>query len=361
MRSARRPFYPEHIAKSYIDLQNERVTNRNKVREGRKIDKENALILHNNAKKLRGNPTCITGVSVAYCNQNHFFYKPVHCGKENCTFCGEDKSPAHLRRVSRVSDVVMSWEAVSYLVITIPEACRDYFRSKVYLNEFRTFIRRKLKRDGFTQAVFRWHWAGSCKECKGIKAKRQFCETCKGTGAGNVYEPHLNILMPAGNTNRTTKAGKVKTAVNCYDVGKHTLKADYCEAFKNSLQEWFLKHTGKEVTGNIYHNFIGPRDPAKKRKVKHRLRYVFRATLRDENLFQECLFLKGYRNTIHLGKIERKKEDLPICCPLCNNVLRWYGEPREKWFEPGKRERLIEIDAGLYYLNLIEENEKNIN
>jgi hypothetical protein len=351
------PLYPDYIrknieAKTCISVEDQQVIKRKKLQDAA-INQENDAnkALQLTKKDLKSTtPKCMIAVNVGYCSGNHFFYKPVECGREYCEHCGKDGSSTHLRRIDRVKKAVLSWNSLSYLVITIPEACRDQFRSKSMLNEFRTFIRRKLKREGFTEGVFRWHYAGSCLTCKGLKSKRAACYDCEGTGAGRTYEPHLNILLPSGNTRRMTKAGKDKEGVNCYDPGRNTLKKSYIEAFRNSLEDWFLKHCGKKTTGNIYHNFVGARDKNKRARYLHKLRYVMRSTLRFYELFKELTFLKGYRTTSHLGKILEKLPKLEKCCPLCDKPLKWYSEHIEKWFEPGKRERLIPLEGNLFFL-----------
>jgi hypothetical protein len=63
------------------------------------------------------------------------------------------------------------------LIITIPLQIRAYFNSKEALNDFRTYWRRKLKREGYSCGVMRYHWAGE---------------------DGYKYAPHINILAPGG-------------------------------------------------------------------------------------------------------------------------------------------------------------------
>lgn len=343
------PIYPERVAKTYNEYNNR--LNLNKKRLANALqeassDLEKAKILNKTLKKSV-NSSCITGVSVGYCSNNHLFYKPVFCGKEHCTFCGQDKSPAHNRRVSRVIDVVQSWSAVSYFVITVPEEARLLLTSKDNLNKYRNFIRRKLKRDGFTTALLRWHWAGSCKHCN--KSTRDACTHCNATGAGDEYEPHLNILTPAGNTQRTTKAGKVKKAVSCYNNGQHTVKAEYLQEWRDSIRQWFKDNFGINSEGNIYHNFIGPNDKNRRAKIYHKVRYVLRATLRNKDLaLAMASMLFKYRNTSQLGVWEKRVSDKPLNCPCCGDVLKWYGEPSNVFFSGNKR--LIEVDSGLFYV-----------
>jgi len=344
--------YPEHIAISYNDLN---LYNEHYIAKGDAILNERlkdsylALSLNQKLENKYQN-RCVTGVSVGTCGK-HFFYKPVHCGKESCRYCGEDNSQAHKRRVSRVIDQVRTWKAVSYFVITVPEEARNKMKTRQALNDFRNFVRRKLKRDGFTTALVRWHYAGKCNHCGGGKVARLGCVFCQGTGCGDTWEPHLNILLPAGNTKRTTKSGKIKDAVTCYDYGRETLKSAYIDSWRLSLSDWFRENHSVDSVGNFYHNFIAARDKDKKQKVNHRVRYIMRATLRNEALADEMSeTLKRYKTTTHIGIWKKAKEErLPIACPCCGGELSWYRDVREKWYSPGKT--LIEVETGLYYLD----------
>jgi len=352
----RTSLYPDYVANSCNDA--------NKIQQLIKIqvDKETVKRSTDSTKaaslsaKVRPieRSTCVTGVAVAYCDKFHMFYKPVFCGREHCPACGKDGSQAHKRRVNRVIDTVLGWASVSYLVVTVPEQARPAMCDRQKLNDFRTFVRRKLKRDGFTVGLFRWHWAGSCRSCKGNKNKVHSCSDCNGTGAGNEWEPHLNILLPAGNTRRTTKKGKIVEGVSCYDAGRQTLKKSYIDQWREDLRKWFKVNCKIDAVGNIHHNFVGAGDKMRVRRIKHKLKYVMRATLRDSALYDKFAdVLKNYRTTTHLGVWAKVKEKQECECPLCGGKLNWYGESSAAFYNAGKK--LVEVKSGMYYLDWTDE------
>lgn len=347
--------YPERVGQSYnqrIKIQNLNNLRLSEHRQKAVSDLQIAKKANKSLKKSY-NSSCITGVSVGHCSNNHMFYKPVYCEKEDCTFCGQDKSPAHQRRISSVIDQIQSWSAVSYFVITVPEEGRGYLQSKENLNKFRNFVRRKFKRDGFTTGLLRWHWAGDCRICHNKKGIKETCQDCQGTGCGNTFEPHLNILFPAGNTVKKTKKGKEREAVTCYDHGKHTVKAEYLQLWRDSVKQWFKDHFKVESEGNIYHSFIAPGDKAKKMKIFHKVRYILRATLRNVNLSQYVRpLLKGYKNTSKIGIWEKPINDHVKMCPCCGEKLEWYGEPSHVFFSLNKK--LIEVEPGLFYVHFTD-------
>lgn len=345
-------FYPEYVAQGYNAAENIQNFNKKRQSEAREKAANDLLLATNLHKKLKKSyqASCITGVRVAHCKAAHVFYKPVFCGKESCSFCGEDRSPAHQRRISAVIDTIKSWEAVSYLVITIPEQARDYMRSKDNLNKFRQYVKRKLKRDGFSAGFFRWHWAGSCQSCKGDKRKAPFCGECASTGAGSTFHPHLNILLPAGNTIRHTKKGKERQAVSCYDIGRQTMKKSYLDAWRRDLELWFKHNFRLIVEGNIRHNFVGKGVKDKVKRIAHKVRYVTRATLRRPELIEEIQYLvKGYRNSLKFGSWRKPEHQEETCCPLCGSALSWFLGDKENFFNPNKRR--VEVLPGIFYLH----------
>ena len=121
--------------------------------------------------------------------------KMVLCGKEYCPTCGRDASWVHRRRVSRWLPKALQWVGsdVGYLVITFPTSLRKYLGSKEILAEFRTYLRRKFKREGITHGLAAYHLFGSCKDCRG-----NGCGKCSGTGAGRKFHPHINFLFRKG-------------------------------------------------------------------------------------------------------------------------------------------------------------------
>lgn len=343
-------FYPDYVGQSCNGHKN--IANFNKMRieqlvKDTNCDREKALQLAKKVKKT-GRSSCLKGVMVAYCDKNHRFFRPVYCEKEYCEHCGRNGSPAHRKRSAAIMDTVKQWDALSYMVITVPDVLRDWFLDKTVLNEFRTYVRRKLKRDGFLNGVLRWHWAGDCDVCKGKKDKVDTCQACEGTGCGDVYKPHLNILLPAGNTIRTTKGGKIKNAVQCYDPNRETLKKSYLDQFKTDLAKWFRDKFKVMVEANIYHNFVGKRTKDKQKRIAHRVKYVMRATLRHPKLADEIKgFLKGYKNTAKFGKWIKQLMDHETNCVCCGGKLKWFVGDLLTW----DRVKKIEVKTGLFFID----------
>lgn len=346
----RHPLYPDYVGYSYNDVKS--IANRNKKRlaelsERYRKDRNKALKLSENVKKS-GRSNCMTGVMLGYCDNNHRFYKPVYCEKESCSYCGADRSPAHRRRAGKIIDTVKMWPALSYLVITVPDSARDYFLTQKTLNEFRRYVKRKLKRDGFTGGFMRWHWSGDCDQCHNKPNARGACNHCAGTGSGSVYKPHLNILLPAGNTIRSTKAGKERPAVVCYDQGRETMKKAYLDQWRRDLQQWFKDHIRVNEPANIYHNFVGRNTKDRVKRMCHRVKYVTRATLRNPILVEQVQnFLKGYRNTSKFGAVILQKTNTDAPCPCCGKPLKWFQGNIDNWGKVNK----IEVKTGLFYID----------
>lgn len=354
--------YPEYVAQSYTSLYNHSKYAEKAIFDKRSKALDKAIGLNTKLQKSHGKPFCLKGISVGYCPEGSVIYKPIYCGKESCDFCGQDRSPAHYRRINSALPTVKKWNSLTYLVITIPDTIRGEYYDKKKLNEFRTFIRRKLKKDGFTQAVLRWHWAGSCKVCKNNPNLVKFCLECNGTGCGSELEPHLNILLPAGNTD----------TVKCYTPGRYDMLKSYLSEWRESLVKWFKKkHKGKEVTtGNIWHGFIPPVGTAVKtregiyrpltqkifdKKVRHRLRYIFRATLRHPELVNSYeLILKKYINTSRIGQWEEEPVQAKVC-HCCGGEVKWYNDRAETFWN--NFHTLVEIEPGIYFRNYLKDEE----
>lgn len=353
--------YTYNVGYTYNDIYKSDKITQKAINDKRTEAQNAALKLNGQLKKTGQRSDCLKGVAVGYCGKGHTFFKPVFCEKESCQHCGQDRSPAHYRRCSAVIDTVLKWNAVSYLVITIPEEIRSWYLDKKALNNFRNYIRRKLKADGFTTAALRWHWAGTCKTCQGKKNVKDQCIDCNGTGAGDEWHPHLNILLPSGNN------GKIQ----CFE--RFNFKKEYLNEWRKDLQSWFKKKhptaNPDKLKGNIYANFIPSvgtpvRDKRTKQykpltdkifqmKVRHRVRYIFRATLRNRKLSEIIEpILKRYVNTARIGQWD-KTEHKPKNCPCCGDPLKWYGEPAAKFWE--RKKILIEVEKGLYFVNYLAE------
>lgn len=123
---------------------------------------------------------------VGRCKNGHGFAKELYCGREWCPVCGEDESPAHMRRFARWVGKAQQLRTVGYLVFTLPEEVRSRYRSKARLNELTKRVtggdksRRiegMLKGMGFDRGLARWHWFGETP---------------------GKWHPHLNVIVESG-------------------------------------------------------------------------------------------------------------------------------------------------------------------
>jgi len=123
---------------------------------------------------------------VGQCRNGHRFAKELYCGREWCPVCGEDESPAHMRRFARWVGKAQQLSTIGYLVFTLPEEVRSRYRSKSRLNELTKRVtggdksRRiegMLKGMGFDRGLARWHWFGETP---------------------GKWHPHLNVMIESG-------------------------------------------------------------------------------------------------------------------------------------------------------------------
>ena len=240
------------------------------------------------------------------CSQGHTYLKSIVCGKEYCPTCGKNDSDIHQRRKARWWPKLFSLEKVGYLVLTIPVIAREKFKDREALKEFRTFVRRKLIREGYKQGLIRWHWFGDCKVCKG-----KGCQECEGTGAGRQWNPHLNIFINQG-----------------YMTEK--IFQEFTANWKNSVMKWIRDRwkdiPGHTIKGNVHFKFC-----SNDRQKGHKLNYVTRSTFR---IYDRAIakLLHGFRNSVSFGKFEKCKKESENnelislengLCPCCGDRIIW--------------------------------------
>ena len=239
---------------------------------------------------------CSPGIVHLHCGNGHDVYKIIMCGREWCEECGKKDSLIHKRRVARWIGKYSQMKSVGYLVITIPKEVRHKFLSKFDLQNFRTYIRRKLKHSGISgkpieRGFIRYHYAGDCKNCNG-----NGCQSCNNTGASIEWNPHLNVLIEST------------------FIPKNNL-----DNFRNEVGKWLSKYTKIDVRKKANIKYSYTTDPKRK---NHRLKYVVRSTLR---LFhpEYSKIVKGFRTGAMFGKFEKEeilnKEQVlqKKCCPVC--------------------------------------------
>ncbi len=205
---------------------------------------------------------CIRGYIQGHTSEK-VFHKIVSCGKENCPTCGSDYSIVHNRRINRSYQKILQMERVGYLVVTTPDCLRDAFLCKKTLQDFRNFVRRKLKRDYNTRGLIRYHWCGD--DC-------------------TTWKPHLNILMEQG-----------------------YWKKEKLEKFRNEVAVWFTKNfkLSTPVAGNIYYAYQYSNSKEGAQKIRHWLNYVLRSTAKNVTDTAILDTIKGYNNTGYFGKFDK--------------------------------------------------------
>lgn len=282
----------------------------------------------NNSENLEPDyPGCTRKFIPGQCESGHKFVKSIYCGKEYCPVCGQIDSDIHQRRKARWYSKVHSLKKVGYLVITIPYEARESFKDVKVLSDFRTFLKRKLQRLGYNKGLSRWHWFGDCKN--GTKTEPcRGCKTCKGTGAGINWHPHLNFIIESGYMEKTE-----------FTNFTEELKTDVIRWIKNRFKH--LNHL--KWKGNVNYSYR-----KYEKQINHTINYVTRSTFRIYNP-EIADLLKGYRTTSTWGKFEpcdhlsENSELISLensICPCCGGTVTWNGKElltRSRLFGIGKK------------------------
>lgn len=262
--------YPEVIAKTYNSGSNI------SVKEGFEPVEWAEWIRH----KAPTNLYCCTRQFLHGGTSKADYLKSITCGKDWCKDCGQIGSEAHQRRFSKVLPRFKAMQqaglSIGYLVVTIPITLRQYFKDKESLKSFRDYWRRKLKRENYEYGAIRFHWAGE---------------------DGYKWNPHLNILFPAGY------------------ISEETLKD-----WRDELGKWFSEFCGLEPKrywngkkmvqdfpkANLNFHYLQPGKTEKEKidsecKLVHWVKYIFRATQTQYNKETAPIIYK-FRNTSIFGK-----------------------------------------------------------
>lgn len=200
----------------------------------------------------------------------HKFVKAIVCGREWCPVCGADESATHKRRISRWMPYVMQINYLGYFVITVPEQLRETFKDKKVLSDFRTFVKRKFQRLGYSRGLTRYHYAGEDYA---------------------TWKPHLNILVEEGflpEDGQLLKRFRKDLAAWFNRNFEQELKA---VAAQRNTEAW-------KVGGQLNYGYCKPEEIEKK---VHRVKYITRATLRTFDS-QLAWVIKKFRTTSPWGK-----------------------------------------------------------
>ena len=271
---------------------------------------------------------CSPGYVRGGCLGGHTFAAVQFCGKEYCADCSRDGSPIHQKRVNRVWKRAVKWDSMGYLVITIPDYMREFFKSKKILKDFRFKLLRKLKESyNIKEGVARWHWFGDCESCGGCG-----CAVCDMTGAGNYWHPHLNILFPAMGFIEDLNSFLIPLRTWMRQYLKKLIKTEIQEIEKerkgfflldddeqrlNFLLDIYIKVKKEDLIINYSYVLT---DKHKMNRVK----YVFRATFkRYQSDIKQLLY--NFRNSIQWGWKKSDKdidsnEENEAFCPECEKI-----------------------------------------
>lgn len=222
---------------------------------------------------------CTVGFKVGH-TKSGVFFKSLVCGREYCLHCSKDYSIAHCRRIVRVFPKVMQFKKAGYFVFTVPAELREKFKSKTALNNFRNFIRRKLKRGQLVKtpcsngtykktfykiekAFLRWHWCGE---------------------DGTTWKPHLNVIIEAGH-----------------------IEQWYLKKLKHDVRRYFEREFNLQYTPkiNLFYAYCKPKTLNGQYKLKHWINYITRATAKHLTDADSIDTIHKYRNISYLGKFEK--------------------------------------------------------
>lgn len=280
-------------------------------------------------------PACCPGYQAGNCSRRqHYYAAPMLCGKEYCPDCGRDGSPIHARRFARWQEAIGRQAKLGYFVFTFPKNVRFLLMDKAALAAFRYAIRRKLRREGFTSGLARWHFFGDCEHCQGLG-----CTLCRQTGASREWHPHLNILVNKGYLAPSVLAQLIKelqtVARNFIRrlIREHLTNWDrYIEKWK--LSTWQQRNIKPSIDAlkellrckeNYVIDYSYTSTPS---KIANRLKYVLRSTWRhfDAELKDT---LHNFRNCTRWG-FPKSKEKMIQDCPACaalgiKSAMRWHG------------------------------------
>ena len=223
------------------------------------------------------------------CEEGHFAFRALLCGREWCADCGAKDSDAHKRRWQRWLPKVQRLAVIGYLVVTFPEPVRLGLRTKDGLRAAQQTVTDLLRSHGWWRGLRRWHFFGD---------------------HGGTFHPHLNYLLDSGYIDKRRLA---------------SLKRDLRAAF------------GRELV--IHYQFAS--EPA---KLLHLIKYVTRATFTDYQWDRELASnLYNFRNTWCWGKwndpivwepglppddADALARDLAKGnCPRCHSTFSWGGKP----------------------------------
>jgi len=271
---------------------------------------------------------------VGQCKNGHRFAKELYCGREWCPVCGEDDSPAHIRRFARWVTKAQQLETMGYLIFTLPEEVRSRYRKKARLNELTKrvtagdksrHIEGLLKGMGFDRGLARWHWFGE---------------------TSGKWHPHLNVVIEAGYLTEGQLLGIKRAYAGILGVTQVDKNGD-------PLVDIYYK----------YKNVVP--------KMIHTLKYITRATFKDYTWDgRMAAELYNFRNMRSWGKWvdepawqlegKAKLEQVAMLekglCPDCGEPVIWSRARDIAWLKLWVADGQFEpLEAGYWQAVLTKE------
>lgn len=282
---------------------------------------------------------CRIGYSIGRCGCG-IYARSISCGKEWCKDCGRKESNTHLRRVARWWPKVHQMHAVGYWVFTFPPEWQLFWENREHLAKFSIALRRYFKENTNSKGLMRWHWAGSCKFCKGNKLpgnNGEGCEYCDYTGASRAFRPHINILVDTGHLPPALfKARKL--------------------AFQMFIMKWVYNNTKVDSSYCAIFPVVNYSYATEAAKKTHILKYVTRPTLRHVPSKTVYNIVHGFRASMTWGQWNRATDNKSPAfalagghCEKCKKTVQW-----EKIIKPEQfaARHVIIDDLGLGYFTV---------
>jgi hypothetical protein len=221
---------------------------------------------------------------------------------------------------------IRALENVGYLVVTVPKEIRYELLDKPKLMKFRTDLKAKLKKMGYDRGLMRFHLFGDCKQCQG-----HGCETCKQTGAGSNYNPHLNIIIDQGYI-PDIRNSKFAIELNSF------------------LKRYWKKHFNKIVPVAVWNFSYKNTDE----KIAHVVKYICRSTFKiynqevAESLFNSRLTTTwGKWSDQVINEDEKLSNNLCVKCENKQLQIKWESLKKTEHVE---QKAMQYLKNGFYYI-----------
>jgi len=230
-----------------------------------------------------------------------FYVVRVPCKREYCPECGVKHSLAHKQLTMKLYlymlELYEEKKSIGYFVITAPPELRELLKSKEGRQEFRRYIIRLFKREGFGKGITRWHFAGD-------KSRKWY--------------PHLNVLVSASYLEKE-KLERIKRLIE----RRYGVKTVFYEYLKDLPRIYFVAEYVARPTF-LMQDEVGAESIKGSRRVQ--TWGCFKVNKMNEKTKEE--FEHHIRELMMKGYLENEVEKMAYCllssrCPTCYEKLSW--------------------------------------